>query len=379
VIKEVDMVQVLEQRLVRRDMLKFATLLPVSSLSGAEAYGAASSRSTAWLLRDFVKTNRVDALSVGVIRNGTPRYYNEGVIVRGTGARASEHSVYEIGSISKTFTALVLANAVIEGRVRMADDVRRYLPSGYSNLVRGGRAITLADVVTTTSGLPDNIPDWRTMLKGAEPATIPFRVAALFESYSKERFLTDLASTSLVDVPGAAPRHSNVASILLGIILERVYDRPYAELLAHYIEQPLHLRAGAGSVPSALLAAGYDGVAMPSNTMAWRAPAGGLRYSTTDLVRYLQAHITAHQRAIVLTHQPLWGSIDSEAIGFHWVIQRASDGQVFYSHSGSTFGFASYCAFYPSERYGLALLTNRNAPEMEDKLRQLADALRYAA
>jgi D-alanyl-D-alanine-carboxypeptidase/D-alanyl-D-alanine-endopeptidase len=217
------------------------------------------------------------------------------------------------------------------------------------------------------------------MLKGAEPATIPFRVAALFESYSKERFLTDLARASLVDVPGAVPRHSNVASILLGIILERVYDRPYAELLSRYIEQPLHLRAGAGAVPSTLLATGYDGVAMPMNTMAWRLPAGGLRYSTADLVRYLQAHITARQPAIELTHQPLWGSIDDEAIGFHWVIQRASNGQAFYSHSGSTFGFASYCAFYPSERLGLALLTNRNAPEMEDRLRQLAEALRCAA
>jgi D-alanyl-D-alanine-carboxypeptidase/D-alanyl-D-alanine-endopeptidase len=373
------MVQILGQRFVRRDMLKFAAFLPITSFACSETYGAVSSRSAAGLVRHFVETNRVDALSVGVIRNGSPRFYNEGETVRGTGARASEHSVYEIGSVSKTFTALILANAVVEGRVRMADDIRLYLPAGYSNLERDGRAIRLADIVTTTSALPDNIPDWRIILRGAQPATIPFQVAALFESYSKEKFLADLAHLSLVDAPGAVPRHSNVASILLGIVLERVYGRPYTELLAHYIERPLHLRAGAGSVPSSLLAAGYDGVAMPRNTMAWRAPAGGLRYSTTDLVRYLQAHITARQRAIVLTQQPLWGSIDDEAIGFHWVIQKASDGQIFYSHSGSTFGFASYCAFYPSERLGLALLTNRNAPEMEARLQQLADALRFAA
>jgi D-alanyl-D-alanine-carboxypeptidase/D-alanyl-D-alanine-endopeptidase len=152
------MVQMLEQRFLRRDMLKFATLHPVTSFARAERYAAVSRGSVAGLVRNFVKTNRVDALSVGVIRNGSPRFFNEGVIARGTGARASEQSVYEIGSISKTFTALVLANAVIEGRVRMADDIRLYLPSGYSNLVRGGRAVTLADVVSTPLGCRITFP-----------------------------------------------------------------------------------------------------------------------------------------------------------------------------------------------------------------------------
>jgi serine-type D-Ala-D-Ala carboxypeptidase/endopeptidase len=112
------------------------------------------------LVDDFVRSGKAPGVSVAVLRDGSTRFYNAGVLSRATNAPVTEHSVHEIGSISKTFTSLLLAHAIGEGRARIDDDVRKHLPPGYDNLVRDGRPIRIADLVTTTSALQDNLPDW---------------------------------------------------------------------------------------------------------------------------------------------------------------------------------------------------------------------------
>src|SRR5205809_6619594 len=121
--------------------------------------------------------------------------------------------------------------------------------------------------------------------------------------------LADLRTASLVDTPGAAPRHSNVASQLVGIVLERLYGRPYAGLLAQYVERPLGMASGVVAPPPALVAQGYDpkGSATPALTIPTIRAAGGLRYSAADMARYLAAQLAARDPAIALTHQPAWG------------------------------------------------------------------------
>ncbi|WP_395444738.1 serine hydrolase domain-containing protein [Caulobacter sp. UC70_42] len=117
----------------------------------------------------FVAQNRADGLSVAVVMNGAMRFFNAGVTSQTTLTAATEHHVYEIGSVSKTFTALILASAIKEGRVALNDPVRKFLPPGFDNLAKDGRAVTFADIVTTTSALPDNVPDYLAVAPGARP------------------------------------------------------------------------------------------------------------------------------------------------------------------------------------------------------------------
>lgn len=355
----------------RRQFLALAAVTPLAIAEVVHAAGADDPVET--LVADFVRRGNVDGLSVAVIRDGRTHFYNAGVISRETRAPASELSVYEIGSISKTFTGLLLAHAITEGRTAASDDVRHYLPPGYDNLVRDGRPVQLIDLVNTTSALPDNLPDWRTAVVDAKPADIPFIAAELINGSTPQSLMAELRTASLVDTPGAIPRHSNVASQVAGIVLERLYDRPYEALLARYIEQPFGMASGAAASPPHLVQ-GYDpgGPAMPALTAPVVRPAGALRYSTSDMARYIAAQLAVRDPAIALTHQPAWGTVDADAIGFHWMIRKTADSQIYMRHSGGTFGFSAYCEFYPGEGYGIVLLGNRAGAQ--DTLGSLANA-----
>ncbi|WP_404366448.1 serine hydrolase [Sphingomonas sp. MMS24-J45] len=357
----------------RRQLLKAAIALPVVS-TGLAAASRAAADPIDQLVAAFVAEAGDVALSIGVVKDGKTRFFNRGTHVRGGGTRVDRHAVYEIGSITKTFTGLLLAHAIAEGRVKLADPVQRYLPHGYDNLARDGRAVTFADIVTTTSALPDNIPDWRVALNGVPAQDVPARYAALLEGYDSAAFLKDLRSAQLVDTPGHQTRHSNAASQLLAAVLERLYQQPYAQLVARYIETPFGMQRGTGAVPASLLVTGYDGVAMPPLTMAAIRAAGGLRYSAADMIRYITAQIAARDPAIAQTHVPLWGTADTQGIGFHWIVSKTADGIPYLQHSGGTFGFSSYCDFYPQQRYGIVLLVNR-AGDYQYKLQQLANAI----
>lgn len=364
--------------LERRQFLALATVTPFAIAGVAHAAGADDPVDA--LVADFVRRGNVDGLSVAVIRNGQTRFFNAGVISRATPTPASELSVHEIGSISKTFTGLLLAHAITEGRAAARDDVRRYLPPGYDNLERDGRPVRLIDLVNTTSALPDNLPELQKLVDSAnnKPTEFPFLAAELLNALTPQSFMAELRTASLVDTPGAEPRHSNVASQLASVVLERLYGRPYRELLAQYIERPLGMAPGVGTTIPALLVQGYDtnGSAMPAHTSPDFLAAGGLRYSTADMARYITAQMAVHDPAIALTHQPAWGTPDAEAIGFHWMIRKTADSQVYMRHSGGTFGFSAYCEFYPGEGYGIVLLANRAGAQ--ESLESVANAAREA-
>ncbi|UIJ46264.1 serine hydrolase [Sphingomonas cannabina] len=330
------------------------------------------------LVDDFVKSGKSAAVSVAVIRGGWTTFHSAGVANRATNKPASEHVVYEIGSISKTFTGLILARAIIEGHAKLDDDVRKYLPTGYDNLVRNDRPVRLIDLVTTTSGLPDNIPDWMERFGKLSPAEAPFAITKMLAGQGPQQFLADLKGARLVDTPGHLPRHSNVASQLQGVIVERIYRASYDALLARFIEKPFGMRAGGGAVPSTLLAIGYgdDGAEKPPLDIPVIRAAGGLRYSAADMARYISEQVVASNPVIAFTHQPLFGSPETNQVGFHWVIGKTAESEPYLRHSGGSFGCSSYCAFYPERRCGLVVLANRGGAE--SRTQGLGDAIHAA-
>lgn len=313
---------------------------------------------------DFIRTGQADGLSVAIIEHGAVRFLDFGRVSRASDQRPSQDTVYEIGSITKVFGSLLLAHAVTEGRVDLQDDIRRYLPADYPNLEREGTPVRLAHLAATTSALPDNIPDLAPLI-GAEGADrAPFRIAERWATYSNADLLRDLGSATLLDRPGAASRHSNVAASLLAIILERVYGEPFDRLVTRYIEQPFGMGPGSGAARAGDVATGYNGnlVAMPALDSRYILPAGGLRYSSADMARFVQAQLRADHAAIRLSQQPLGGA-DQPALGFNWRIAASPDGTRVLRASGGTFGGSSYVEIRPELGYGIVLLANRSGAE----------------
>lgn len=362
----------------RRQVLALVPATAGAALLSGLACAEAPTDAAQALVENFVKSGKSGAVSVALIREGHATFHNAGIVNRATNAPASEHMVYEIGSISKTFTGLILAHAIREGRAQLDDDVRKHLPPGYDNLVRDGRPVRLVDIVTTTSGLPDNVPDWTSRFGKLAPAEAPFAVTKMLSGTDEPQFLADLRTAKLVDVPGHLARHSNAASQVLGIVVERIFGAPYDRLLSRFIEKPLGMRAGGAPVPPGLLALGYasDGTERPMLDMPVMRAAGGLHYSSADMARFLSAQIAARDPAIALTHQPLFGSPETGQVGFHWVIGKTADSKTYLRHSGGAFGYSSYCCFYPAQRAGMVVLVN--GAGLESTAQSLGDAIHAA-
>ncbi|UOQ97332.1 beta-lactamase family protein [Hymenobacter sp. 5317J-9] len=325
----------------------------------------------------FIQQPSRVGLSVGIIKDGRTQFYNFGTTEKGKSLTPTKNTVYEIGSISKTFGSLLLAKAVMEKRAKLTDDVRKYLPGTYANLEFAGQPIQLLHLANTTSGLPDNLPDHPASYQRARPDSIPFLMVESLKGYTKENFLADLRQVKLEAAPGLTSRHSNTAAQLLGYVLENVYKRPFPKLVAEYINKPLQLNAAT----EAPLPVGYNehGTPMPRTSAATMYASGGLQYSAADMTKYLQYQLNENDAAVALTHRPTWGRLDEEAVGLSWVMSKTVDSKRQLEHTGGTFGFASYCAVYPELKFGIVLLSNESDPGTQSSLRAVAEEVLAAA
>jgi CubicO group peptidase (beta-lactamase class C family) len=323
--------------------------------------------------RRLVAEKQSDGVSVALVRCRTPAFIAAGLAARGTQKAVTPDTVFEIGSISKIFTALLLAKAVDDGRARLGDDVRTHLAGKYPNLIWDkDEPVTLGRLVDTTNGLPDYLPDPAPIAALPPAEQIP-AAAKLLRGYGNRDFLRDLGSIKLVARPGLAPRHSNVAAQLLGVIVGRLFKTGFAETLRARIERPLGMAAGVPEAGRGPLASGYEADGKgPTAYFEGESivPAGGLRYSARDMAKFVKSQLDRSDPAVRLSQTPLFSS-PTERVAFTWVVSEPRPGVGKLRMSGGTFGASSYVELYPGLGYGAVLLANRAG--LQDKLQEIAD------
>ena len=283
------------------------------------------------------------------------------LLCRGTTARVGGSAVdpgtrFELGSISKTYTALLLAEAVARGDVRYHDPIAAYLPAGAVPTHRSGTPITLLHLATHTSGLPRLPPG---LLASAVPAwsTTPYG------QYSEHRLLRSLGRCRVGSRPGSRVSYSNLGVGLLGRLLAHAAGTDYPALLEARVCRPLGLtRTGCGPAPGQ--ATGYwHGRPRPP----WQIPAlpgaGAIRSSAGDLLRYLEALLDPGRAGTL-------GPALAEVQRLRLVLPRGGDGlclvwnqrprprHALLFHTGGTRGFSSFIGYCPGTRTGLAVLAN---------------------
>ncbi len=138
-----------------RALLIAAVLVSATPAAAQDAAFEAQLRKAA---AEYLAAEKGTGLSIGIVRDGRPFTYGFGSAAKG-GPVPSADTRYEIGSIAKTMTALLLARAVIAGKARLDDDVRKYLDGAYPRLELEGEPVRLLHLANMTSGLPDNLPD----------------------------------------------------------------------------------------------------------------------------------------------------------------------------------------------------------------------------
>jgi CubicO group peptidase (beta-lactamase class C family) len=156
-----------------------------------------------------------------------------------------------LASITKTFTGTLLAQAAIEKRLSVSDDIRKYLSGEYPNLEFGGRPILVSDLLDHRSGLPFLLPDKPELApdyKGdARPYTV--RVNAAMQGYGRAQFFSDLHAVKLTARPGSHYQYSNAGAQLAGYILEKLYGGPFEQIVRTKILTPLRMNATTISQP----------------------------------------------------------------------------------------------------------------------------------
>lgn len=271
-----------------------------------------------------------------------------------------EKVIFEIGSITKVFTSLLLAQAVVEHKVSLDDPISRYLPPSLA-MDPATAAITLEQLATHTSGLP-RMPDNFSPKDRLDP----------FADYGVENLYAYLRAYR----PKAPPPHpgdySNLGVGLLGHILELVYQKPYADLIAAKITQPLGLPdtvVNLNAEQQGRFAVPHSGSrAVKPWHLSALAGAGALHSTAADLVHFAQILMTPQQNPLreawEIARQPRH-DFSGDKIGLNVMIHRRN-GETVYWHGGGTGGFRSYLEWSAqSGRHVLVILLNNDAIEGE--------------
>ncbi|MEU4805808.1 serine hydrolase domain-containing protein [Actinosynnema sp. NPDC023587] len=292
-------------------------------------------------------------VAVAVLDRGRERVLVGGTTDRGRSRPVTGRTRFEIGSLTKTFTGLLLAEMAERGEVRLTDPVRRLLPPGAAPGM--SREVTLETLATHTSGLPHLPPGlwWRALPRWR---TDPYR------DYGP----ADLAAALRRTHPGPPGRfrYSNFGAALLGGLLARAGGRPFEDLLVDRVVRPLGLvDTGFGAQPQVT---GYlRGRPRPPWTMPGMPGAGALRSSAVDLLRYLTAHLTpgttalgttALGEALAAVARPRVTAGDHE-VCLVWNLRRRAGRELLF-HSGATRGCTSFAAFSPGAGFAFAALAN---------------------
>ncbi|WP_441245176.1 serine hydrolase domain-containing protein [Kitasatospora sp. McL0602] len=292
------------------------------------------------------------------------------VACRGYSDRAGERPVradtrFELGSVTKTFTALLLAEMVARGEVRYEDPIDQYLPTGSAPGYPHERPITLLHLATHTSGLP-RLP------VGLTPAAVPRWFTSPYATFSKAHVLRALPRTAVRGMPGAQVRYSSLGCGLLGMVLENAAGQRYEELLASRVCGPLGLidtSCGPGREP----ATGYRrGRRVPSFRLPALPGAAALRSTADDMLRFLQAHLAvdavpipdraggagALRAALRDVARP---RVERRRTGARicliWNQRSSEEGELIYQ-SGSTRGFSAFAGFNPTAQVGLVAMAS---------------------
>lgn len=270
----------------------------------------------------------------------------------------SAGTVFQIGSITKVFTSLALADAVVRGELSLDTPLGAYLP----DTAQDGRAaeISLGHLATHTSGLP-RLPGGLRR-KALRNRLDPYR------QFGTEDLLTALAVSKLRSAPGRKVRYSNFGAGLLGEALSRHAGLPYDRLIAERITGPLGMSETVVRLQADQLerrAVGHNGRRQP--VPDWDLggmPGAGALYSTAgDLLIFARAHLhpetTPLEDALRLVQQPRakanrWVSV---ALGWHTVQIRGTRHTALW-HNGGTGGFSSHLSLLPLADAGVVVLAN---------------------
>lgn len=324
----------------------------------------------------------IAGLSVAVVKNGQAQYFNYGVASKDTQKPVTENTLFEIGSVSKTFTATLGGYAQALGKLQLSDKASQHLPALAGSAF--GHISLLQLATYTPGGLPLQFPD------AADSAAT---MLGYFQHWKPTY------------APGAQRLYSNPSIGLFGYLTAQSLGQPFNVAMEKTLLPGLGLTDTHVSVPDDKIeqyAQGYDKQQKPVRVSpgALDSEAYGIKTSAQDLAHYVMVNMHPEtltkplQQAIATTHAGYY-TVNGMTQGLGWEaypypikLQALLDGNstemamqphkvnwltparpqtanVLYNKTGSTGGFGAYVVYVPSKDIGVVILANKNYPNGE--------------
>ncbi len=312
------------------------------------------------LAREVLEGEYAVGMAIALVRPDGVEYFGYGRKGPDDAAPPDADTVFEVGSTTKVFTAVLLAEAVRRGLVTLDTPVADLLPPEVGAPARGDKVITLEHLATHRSGLP-RMP---TNFAPKDPANP-------YADYGADQLYAFLRKHALARDPGTGYEYSNLGAGLLGHVLSLAANKPYETLVEEWIAAPLGMESTTVALDASSqqrLAVGHDEAGEPVGNwdLAVLAGAGALRSTARDMAAFVRANLAGDgplAQTLAMTHEPRADIPDGKvALGWH-VGLPGLPGAVW--HNGMTGGYHAFMAFDPDREVGVVVLTNTAQPVMD--------------
>lgn len=306
------------------------------------------------IVEHHLKQQKLVGVSIVLVENSKLSHLSFGKLSKGKSQLITPNSIFEIGSISKTFTAAALASMVKHGKVSLNDPVQKYLPKTVQLPNWKGQPITLESLSNHTSGLP-RLPDNLPLSDPTDP----------YADYTIDLMYAFLSSFELKRDIGVQVEYSNLGTGLLGHVLALIDKKTFEDMIIDRILHPLGMNNTSVSIVDTEkfpLSDGHN--QLLSKVKYWNletlAGAGAIKSNGNDMGKYLKAQIENEplNDILALTHEQTTPSQPNRLkLGLGWFIDESNNENVLW-HNGQTGGFSSFIGFNKAEKRGIVILTN---------------------
>ncbi len=316
----------------------------------------------------------ITSVSMGVYKEGKTftGYYGE--IDKGKGNPADDNSLFEIASVTKSFTGILVAQAVLDGKISLKDDIRLYLEASYENLEYAGRPIQIQDLLTHTSGIRRDLSPTLAKQFSLEATAAEKEAIA---TYDRENLYADLQAFQLDTIPGSRYDYSPVIGPeLLALVLEKSYQKPYEELLNELIVKKVGMQnthLNKPEIDQKLLVNGYtvEGNLVSPQPLIMSGAGYALKSNVPDLLKYVQYLLESSSPVIQEMRKPLfYDEEEGDQYGYFWQL-----GEDNFMHSGGTNGGTIWLIVLPKYNTGLTVTFNSNGGKINRWINKIAGDL----
>lgn len=305
------------------------------------------------LVDSFCNETNCIGISIGVLKGGNRIYYSKGYASLETKQPANENTIYEIASVSKSFTGFLIATLYEQSKISLDSEI-----NGLTELKipsYQGTGIKIRDLLSHTSGL-EKIPDNLTDAEG-------YNVWNPYKNYTVELLNSYLGSTSLLTKPGTTYKYSNTGYAILGHLAEELYTKKYDFIIQKLICDPLGMsdtRISLNEEQLKRFANGYysDGKLVQHWDAEVFKGAMAVKSTAKDLLSYIEGNLGIRANQLSTTFNVTHMILNS-GYGFGWYVSGNGADKIFH-HDGLSYGFNSKIKFSANKQIGLVILSNHS-------------------